>query len=211
MKLLLGLQVNGVCAVASRHYHARPGLYELATNFARDAAGKALIDSPKSVDVCQAYLILSVYPSPKKKWAEDRSWLLMGVAIRFGDFCSNSQSFTDTIHNDRMATELELNRPPPSTCDEREALNRTRTWLNCYCVDGSHAIQFGKMPMLRLDDYLARTSQGWYKSSEMNTPFDVHLCAYVQLIILMAKWRSTIGHGNLRQSYREARRSSLLC
>ncbi|KAG6879520.1 hypothetical protein C0992_001853 [Termitomyces sp. T32_za158] len=26
---------------------------------------------------------MAVYPIPKKKWAEDRSWLLMGVAIRF--------------------------------------------------------------------------------------------------------------------------------
>ena len=88
-----------------------------------------------------------------------------------------------------MAMELGLNQPPSDPCDEREALNRTRTWLNCYCVDGSHAIQFGKMPMLPLDDYLARTSRNWYKSSPMNTPFDVHLCAYVQIILIMAQWR----------------------
>jgi hypothetical protein len=53
-------------------------------DFARDAAGRALIDGSKSVDVCQAYLLMAVYPIPKKKWAEDRSWLLMGVAIRYG-------------------------------------------------------------------------------------------------------------------------------
>lgn len=91
-----------------------------------------------------------------------------------------------------MALELELNQPPPDSIDERERLNRTRTWLNCYCVDGSHAIQFGKMPMLRLDDYVARASRHWYRSSRMNAPFDVHLCAYVQIIILMAGWRSTM-------------------
>lgn len=119
-----------------------------------------------------------------------------------------------------MAIELELNQAPPPGCPEREALNRTRTWLNCYCVDGpharllaysliminisgSHAIQFGKMPMLRLDDYLARNSHQWYKSP-MNSHFDVHLCAYVQLIILMAQWRSISGDGHaLRQKYRE--------
>lgn len=96
----------------------------------------------------------------------------------------------------RMALELELNLPPPSDCDEREALNRTRTWLNCYCVDGSHAIQFGKMPMLRLDDYMARTSQNWYRSSSMNTPYDVHLVAYVQILIIMAKWRASVQQEN---------------
>jgi hypothetical protein len=57
-------------------------------------------------------------------------------------------------------------------------------------VDGSHAIQFGKMPMLRLDDYVARNSRHWYKSSTMNIPFDIHLCGYVQIIILVAEWRS---------------------
>lgn len=89
-----------------------------------------------------------------------------------------------------MALELELNLPPPPDCEEREALNRTRTWLNCYCVDGSHAIQFGKIPMLRLDDYMARISKDWYRSSSMNTAYDVHLCAYVQIILMMSKWRS---------------------
>ncbi|GLB37436.1 putative GAL4-like Zn(II)2Cys6 (or C6 zinc) binuclear cluster DNA-binding domain [Lyophyllum shimeji] len=160
-----------ICAVSSRYYEERPSLYLPAMEFARDAAGRALIDGSKSVDVCQAYLLMAVYPVPKKKWAEDRSWLLKGVAIR-------------------MAIELELNQPPPTTCSERERLNRTRTWLNCYYVDGSHAIQFGKMPMLRLDDYLASHSGEWYKSSSMNLPFDVHLCAYVHIIIIVARWRS---------------------
>ncbi|KAJ4480604.1 fungal-specific transcription factor domain-containing protein [Lentinula edodes] len=166
-----------ICATASRYCTSKAALYSLAKDFAREAAGQALVDGAKKIDICQAYLLLGVYPSPKKKWAEDRSWLLMGVAIR-------------------MALELELNLPPPSDCDEREALNRTRTWLNCYCVDGSHAIQFGKMPMLRLDDYMARTSQNWYRSSSMNTPYDVHLVAYVQILIIMAKWRATVQQEN---------------
>jgi len=51
-------------------------------DIARDAAGKALVEGYHGVDVCQAYLILALYPVPKKKWEEDRSWLLMGVAIR---------------------------------------------------------------------------------------------------------------------------------
>jgi len=92
----------------------------------------------------------------------------------------------------RMAIELELNQLPPSICDERESLNRVRTWLNCYCADGSHAIQFGKMPMLRLDDYLARNSRNWYKTSPLNTPYDVYLCAHVQMVLHMANWSISI-------------------
>jgi len=166
-----------ICAVASRYHRSRPNLYRIAHEFAQEAAAKSLIDDSKSVDVCQALLILGVYPLPKKKWVEDRSWLLMGVAIR-------------------MAIELGLDQPPPTSCSEREKLNRTRTWLTCYCVDASHAIQFGKIPMLRLDDYVARTSRDWYKCSPMNMPFDVHICAYVQILVSMAEWRSTVGEGN---------------
>ncbi|KAK7466977.1 hypothetical protein VKT23_004040 [Stygiomarasmius scandens] len=173
-----------ICAVALRYYPSKRKLYHLAQDFARDAAGKALVEGSKSVDICQAYLLLAVYPIPKKRWTEDRSWILMGVAIR-------------------MALELGLHLPPPPYCDEREALNRTRTWLNCYCVDGSHAIQFGKMPMLRLDDFMARTSQDWYKISSLNLAFDVHLCAYVQIILIMARWRTLTGDGNLEEKVKD--------
>ncbi|EKM82737.1 hypothetical protein AGABI1DRAFT_53161, partial [Agaricus bisporus var. burnettii JB137-S8] len=165
-----------MCAVASRYYVARRDIYPLAMDFARDIAGQMLVDGSQSIDVCQAYLIMAVYPTPRKRWAEDRSWLLMGVAIR-------------------MAMELGLNQPPLGMSDkrqEKQSLNRVRTWLNCYCVDGSHAIQFGKMPMVRLDDYLARTSQIWYRSSSMNSAFDVHLCAYVQILTIMAQWRNLL-------------------
>ncbi|KAF8654088.1 hypothetical protein AX16_003621 [Volvariella volvacea WC 439] len=168
-----------ICSIASRYYDQRPGLYDIAKDFARDAAGRALIDGSKSVEVCQAYLLMGVYPVPKKKWAEDRSWLFMGVAIR-------------------MAMELQLNQPPIHNCGERERLNRVRTWLNCYCVDGSHAIQFGKLPMLRLDDYMAAHSQDWYKSSPLNISYDVHLCAYVEILIFMSGWRTTTA-GDLTQ------------
>lgn len=71
-----------VCAVASRYHRSRPNVYQLAHGFAQEAAAKSLVDNSKSVDICQALLILAVYPLPKKKWCEDRSWLLMGVAIR---------------------------------------------------------------------------------------------------------------------------------
>lgn len=97
-----------------------------------------------------------------------------------------------------MALELQLNQPPPPHLDVREALNRTRTWLNCFCVDGSHAIQFGKQPMLRLDDYTAKHSEDWYKTSPINIDFDIHLCGYVELIILMAEWRNEIAEEDLR-------------
>ena len=45
-------------------------------------AGEALVMGSKSVETVQAFLLLAVYPVPKKKWTDDRSWLFMGTAIR---------------------------------------------------------------------------------------------------------------------------------
>jgi transcriptional regulatory protein LEU3 len=70
-----------VCACAARHY-GRRGLWSLTMDIARDAASDALIMGPANVETVQALLILAVYPVPKKKWLEDKSWLFMGAAIR---------------------------------------------------------------------------------------------------------------------------------
>ena len=52
---------------------------------AHDAAGETLVSGPKIVETVQAFLLLAVYPMPRKKWSDDRSWLYMGAAIRCED------------------------------------------------------------------------------------------------------------------------------
>jgi hypothetical protein len=93
-------------------------------------------------------------------------------------------------HNPRFAIELGLNQEAPPMLTEQEKLNRTRTWLNCYCVDLSHAIQYGKMPILRVDDYVAQNSRNWYNSSPNNLPIDIHLCAYVEMLSIAAEFHT---------------------
>lgn len=86
-------------------------------HFAKSAAANALIDGWKSVEVCQAYILMSVYSLPSRKWEEAREWLYLGLAIR-------------------MATDLNLHLPSTTKVvneqHERELLNRTRTWLICH-------------------------------------------------------------------------------
>jgi hypothetical protein len=65
-------------------------MYCLAMEFAKDEAGKALTEPSKSIDIVQAFLLLAVYPEPKRKWTEDRSWLFMGVAFR----CAPTRPFS---------------------------------------------------------------------------------------------------------------------
>ena len=112
-----------VCAISSRFYTERPELYSIAMHFAKSAAANALIDGWKSVEVCQAYILMSVYSLPSRKWEEAREWLYLGLAIR-------------------MATDLNLHLPSTSKVvneqHERELLNRTRTWLICHNLVGHY-------------------------------------------------------------------------
>lgn len=84
------------------------------------------MDGIKSVDICQAYLIMAVYAAPRKKWEEDRRWVLMGVAIRYAPGLLVEVRSLRVGYS--MALELGLNKPPPPQCSEREAMDRTRTW-----------------------------------------------------------------------------------
>ncbi|KAI0093578.1 hypothetical protein BDY19DRAFT_260419 [Irpex rosettiformis] len=175
-----------VCACASRHYLRRPGLYDVLMDIARDAAAEALVSGEKSVELVQGFLLLSVYPIPQKKWSDNRSWLFMGAAIR-------------------LAQELELDKMPTGD-NERESFNRIRTWLNCFSVDKSHAAQFGKMHMVSLDDQVVRSAvRIWYKASPMvNAPYDIGLCAYSEMLLLLAKFRHEVGfRDDLNQKFLE--------
>lgn len=46
-----------------------------------EAATGALEKGMKTIETCQAYLLLSLYPVPQKKWTDDRRWLMIGVAV----------------------------------------------------------------------------------------------------------------------------------
>ena len=74
---------NLVCAVASRFYEPRRELYQQAMHYARLAAGTALIGGRMSVEVVQAYTLLMLYPVPCRRWEEDRTWIYLGLAIRW--------------------------------------------------------------------------------------------------------------------------------
>ena len=74
-----------VCAIALR-YSDKPEVYPIAMHFAKSAASSALVDGWKSVELCQAYILMSIYGVPARRWEEDRSWLYTGLAIRCATF-----------------------------------------------------------------------------------------------------------------------------
>jgi hypothetical protein len=118
-----------VCAVSSRYLPEKASIYPVAMHFAKSEAGSALINGWKSVELCQAYILMAIYGTPAKRWEEDRGWIFTGLAIR-------------------VAMDLNLHLPqntkPSTEKGQREQLNRTRAWMICYNMDRSTGNQFGK-------------------------------------------------------------------
>ncbi|KIM44248.1 hypothetical protein M413DRAFT_443269 [Hebeloma cylindrosporum] len=165
-----------ICAISSRYYAEKSEIYPIAMHFAKHSAANALIDGWKSVELCQAYILMSIYAVPARRWEEDRSWLYTGLAIR-------------------IATDLNLHHvsttKPTSENQEREILNKTRVWMICFNLDRSTATQFGKPSTIK-EDFIVRTAKEWYKKSQYNHPYDVHLCAYSALMQIVAKFHDAV-------------------
>lgn len=167
-----------ICAIASRFYSERPNIYPQAMQYAQLAAGNALVSGTKNVEMCAAYILMSLYPMPVKRWEQQRSWLYLGLAIR-------------------VATDLNLHLPitakPKNENHAREMLNRTRIWLNCFNLDRSTGSQYGKPPIISNNDYTANHSENWWQTSPLNlADFDIHTCAYNAELRHMSKFIAQI-------------------
>ncbi|KAI9454325.1 hypothetical protein F5148DRAFT_430858 [Russula earlei] len=151
-------------------------------HFSKTAAANALIDEWKSVELCKAYILLSIYAVPARRWEEDRSWLYTCLAIR-------------------VATDLNLHilhsKKPTMEQQELEMLNRTRIWIICFNIDKSTATQIGKPSTLK-EDFIVRKSLELYKSSPNNHPayqYDVLIIAYTSLFRIVNKFHQKVFSG----------------
>ncbi|KAF7373016.1 hypothetical protein MSAN_00509000 [Mycena sanguinolenta] len=168
-----------VCAVSSRYYTAKSEIYPIAMHFAKHSASNALNEGWKTIELCQVYILLSIYSVPGQKWEEDCSWLYSGVAIR-------------------LATDLNLHQtaisaaPQENERQERELLNRTRAWMNCVNLDHSIAYQSGKPPTMKPDYVVKHRSEEWYSLSPYNSAYDLHLCATTGLLLVVAEFHDQI-------------------
>jgi len=70
-----------VCAIALR-YSDKSAVYPIAGQYAKDAVTNTLIDGRQTVELCQAYILMSTYGIPARRWEEDRTWLYTDLAIR---------------------------------------------------------------------------------------------------------------------------------
>ncbi|GJJ13017.1 hypothetical protein Clacol_007266 [Clathrus columnatus] len=161
-----------ICAVASKHYTERPELYPELLKYAKRAAGQA-IHGPKTVETTQAFLLLGVYMPPSRTFKDDRAYLFFGLAIR------------------RQHTYEPL--PSMSETEARRLLNRGRTWLNCFCNDRSISTQMGKATAILIrGPAIPFNLKTWWRSSKWNLPSDIHMCAYADLLSVMAGFHDVV-------------------
>jgi hypothetical protein len=123
-----------VCAISSKFYTVRPELHARLTELAKKLAFSVPAQGYKSVEIVQAYLLLTLYGcGAVERYEMDKTWLLLGMAIR-------------------MATDLNLHRKtavtsqdtPEGRARDKEVHNRERTWILCFCLDRSSSAHMGK-------------------------------------------------------------------
>ncbi|KDR73689.1 hypothetical protein GALMADRAFT_251485 [Galerina marginata CBS 339.88] len=164
-----------ICSIASKFYTAKPDLHPRLTELAKRLAFSVPAKGYKSVEIVQAYLLLSLWGcGAVERYEQDKTWFLLGMAIR-------------------MATDLNLHRKTAVTSQDTqegrtrdlEVHNRERTWILCFCLDRSFSAQMGKPSSVK-EDYIIRHTSEWYTSPVAN-PSDASLAAYAELQRILSR------------------------
>ena len=71
-----------VCAITSRYYPEKAEIYPIAMHFALNECANALMHGWKCIELSQAFMLLTMYAHPAKRWEEERSYLYGGLAMR---------------------------------------------------------------------------------------------------------------------------------
>ncbi|KAF5357840.1 hypothetical protein D9756_001244 [Leucocoprinus leucothites] len=122
-----------------KFYTTNPDLHSRLTRLAEKLAFSVPAKRYKSVEIVQAYLLLSLRGcGPVERYEQDKTRLLLGMAIR-------------------MATGLNLHHKTaitsPNTAEGKahdvEVHNCKWTWILCFCLDKSFSAQMGKLHLIK--------------------------------------------------------------
>ncbi|KZT36639.1 hypothetical protein SISSUDRAFT_1071465 [Sistotremastrum suecicum HHB10207 ss-3] len=163
-----------ICAIASKYSPTTAIHHERLTNLAKHLAFDVPQKGYKSLEIVQAYLLLTLWGyGHADMYEHDTTWLLLGMAIR-------------------TATDLNLHRKLPETSGTREGIqsavelhNRERTWILCFVLDRSISAQLGK-PHTIQEDYIIRNVSTWWRKP-VAVPLDSGLAAYAELQMIIAR------------------------
>ncbi|KAF8237671.1 hypothetical protein L208DRAFT_476330 [Tricholoma matsutake] len=164
-----------ICSIASKFYTAKPELHSRLTELAKKLAFTVPAQGYKSLEIVQAYLLLSLWGcGAAERYEQDKTWLLLGIAIR-------------------MAVDLNLHRKTAVASQDTEegkardleVHNRERTWILCYCLDRSLSAQMGKPHSIK-EDSIIRNATQWCQT-EAALPSDGLLTAYCELQRILSR------------------------
>lgn len=75
-----------VCAIASKFYTEKPELYGQLMEISRKLAFSVPSQGYKSVEIVQAYLLLTLWGcGAVERFEMDKTWMLLGMAIRYAN------------------------------------------------------------------------------------------------------------------------------
>ncbi|KAG8798478.1 hypothetical protein FRC16_007195 [Serendipita sp. 398] len=176
-----------ICAISSKFYQKDEELHSKLTKLVNKLAWSVPERGYKSVEIVQAYLLLSLWGSPVERYEHDRTWMLLGMAIR-------------------MATDLNLHRKntrikadtTEGRAREVEIRNRERTWLMCFILDRSFSAQMGK-PNVVKEDFIIRDASQWCRQPDA-LPQDVGQVAYVELQRIVSRSLDLLYSGTVSPS-----------
>ncbi|KAG6816697.1 hypothetical protein H0H87_003785 [Tephrocybe sp. NHM501043] len=164
-----------ICSIASKYYLPNPSLHPRLTELAKKLAFSVPAQGYKSLEIVQAYLLLSLWGcGAVERYEQDKTWLLLGMGIR-------------------MATDLNLHRKTTvASLDTQEGRardlevhNRERTWILCFSLDRSFSAQMGKPGSIK-EDAIIRNASKWCHAP-IAAPSDASLCAYSELQRVMSR------------------------
>ncbi|WVQ84810.1 hypothetical protein IAT38_006967 [Cryptococcus sp. DSM 104549] len=166
-----------ICAIAARYYHAKPELHHALSAYAKRLAFEVPSRGYKSVEVVQAYLLLSLWTlGPEKTFEQDRTWLMLGMAIRMA---------TDlNLHRKSLMSNLDTDE---GRARDLEIINRERCWLHCFVLDRSLSAQMGKPYTLREDYIIRNACEASWHQQRFSLPSDHALSGYVALQQIMSR------------------------
>jgi len=75
---------SAVCAISSKFYTEQPELHQRLAEHAQKLAFSVPAKGYKSLEIVQAYLLLTLWGcGAVERYEYDKTWLLLGMAIRF--------------------------------------------------------------------------------------------------------------------------------
>ncbi|QRW23091.1 Fungal specific transcription factor domain [Rhizoctonia solani] len=157
-----------ICGVASRYWAERPAMHATLMQHVKSAAVAAITENQKTLEVCQAYLLLSIYQQPTKDWPEDRAWLYLGLGLDLNLHQDVPAGYMNDTHERDQELTTMFGRP--SAIPENYISNRSLEWLR--------SSPYNRLLDLHLCDYnkllhvVAKYASNIYSDVESTTGFN---------------------------------------